>query len=350
MNMGLGGLYDGWYAVNNILNYLDQYSQDAVIGITPDNTTDYLMTYDKLKPGSTLVNIIKLENNDNIDNKVYEAVKFNPEKCGYLNHISYFIPFTHISYDIKVYEGGDNITSALETSPIYTTTGTTNTTGWNFVECSDNIEISANKSYYVLISFANILEDFDYIIPDYFKYLVSTDTDGEGTGNSYYGTSVDNLEQKTGEDVLIRVGLKNSYTCTSTVSDNSTDNSSYTTSSPSSDMTLYKYDGENVIFNPDNVTVEIEAQNNIIIQPKATISKELIGEEVSLKLSLYLQDYNVWIPYEDVETTLSETTTFTNITEPIDFTGMSGLRFSVWYGFTLNNQDLYYNNYDVVVK
>ncbi len=349
INMGFGGDYDGWYAVNNILSYLDQIQQDAVIGIEPDKKTDYLMVYDNLKPGDTIANIVKLdeEGKDETD-IVYEVVKFTPKKCGYLEHIAYFIPFPHVAYEISLFEGGDNLTASLKSTPLYNTSGQTDFTGWNFVEANDNIKIIANKTYYVLISLKNILEDFDYIIPDSFKYLIATDNDGNGTGNSYYGTSIDNLEEKKGEDVLIRVGLRDSYSC-----DNSSTSQSTTT--PENNLTesgfnLYKYDGKNILMNPDNITSSVMANDNVTIQPEANVPDKLIGEKVNLKLFLYLPQYNLWIPFSEIPVTLSDKVTFTNISTKLDFTGLSGMNLQVWFGFVLNNGDVYYNNYNIVVK
>ena len=350
INMGYGGVYDGWYAVNKISSYIYQFNQDAIIGITPDNDTDYFMFYDTLKIGDSFANTIKVDNNPNIDNKEVEAVKFSPYKCGLLNHISFFVPYSHVNYEVNLYEGDDNITSALTTEPVFTSSGTTNLTGWNYVEIPSDIQISVGKNYYVVVSLSNIMEDFDYIIPDDYKYLIVTDNDGEGTGNSFYGYSTDTLEQHSDVDVLIRMALKDSYSCdnSSTGSSGSQSGGSNTTITGDTNFTLYKYDGD-ILYNPDNVTVEVDAEKNILIQPVANVSSDIKGENVNLKLFLYLPDYNVWIPYPDVNTTLGSSVTFSNISEPLDLTGLEGFNFQVWFGFTVNN-DVYYNNFNVETK
>ncbi len=351
LNMGLGGEFDGWYAVNNILNFQDLFSQEAVIGIEPDKSTDYLMAYDNLKPGDSFAHVVKLENNPNKNNKSYEVVKFQPVKCGYLDHIAYFIPYPHLLYEINVYEGSDNMTEAFKSEPIYTVSGSSTTTGWQYVEPENNIKISAGKNYYVVISLENNLESFDYIIPDSFKYIITTDNDNQGTGNSYYGTSLDKLEKQDSEDVLIRMGLKDSYSCT--ISDNNSsdietvDNNSQVSNIAT--LNLYKYDSKNILINPDNVTIVVSSDNSTLIQPEAVVPSNLIGKDVSLKLYLFLPDYNVWIPYEDVKTTLKDKVVFTNIAEPIDLKGLSGLKIDVWFGFIIDN-NIYYNNYNIVVN
>ena len=197
LNMGWGGSDNSWYTMNNIIytsqgNFDDILGQEAVVGITKDTKTKYLYYYDNLDTRGCYIGGYG-------QNEDYGAVRFEPENSGKLTHIAFYTSYPTVNYEVELYKGS-NISNAIGSSLLFSKSGTATTTGWHYVEPTNNILINSGNNYYVVIKFSKNSTESTY-------YLISYDGDGKGTGHSYVGESKNSLELRNDFNILIRMGV-----------------------------------------------------------------------------------------------------------------------------------------------
>lgn len=105
-----------------------------------------------------------------------------------------------------------------------------------------------------------------------------------------------------------------------------------------------------VTVNPEDTTVQVGACAGVLLQPSLAVPAADRGKTAQLIMYLYLPDggFGITVPSAG-STTLTAETKFNLLPNAIDFTGIPGMNFYVYYGYALG-ASIKYSAYSVVVQ
>ncbi len=327
LNMGWSGQDDNWYSINNSITttdyvFNDIMGQDGVVGIKKDSSTSKVYYHDGNSDGYTYSSV------GYGSSYAYGAVKFTASSSECISHVSFFLVYPNMSYEVSVYDT-DSIFNLSSKTPIFKKSSSSTINGWHYVEPSTSVCSSSGK-YLTVVKFTSSSSSDTYVIP--------LDPDNSGTGYSYIGHNLSSMTSYSEGDVLIRLGVKSS---SATPSECDGDISA----APSSALT-----GVSVATNITTPSeyIKIPACSGVMMQPKMTVSTSDVG--TSGKLVMYIAfktGGGLMLPSKSV--TLSSTQTFDILSNALDFSDASGFGFYVYYGYTNSSGTLKYNMYSVDV-